>query len=274
MYASNSYQPFLALSKSATSPRAAADLVTRATSAPNTYLFAELLQTPAIQSLSSNAEFAGYLTLLQIFSYGTCAIYRETPDLPALSEAQTLKLRQLSLLTLVRDRSNLSYEALQKALDLPAARDVEDIVISAVYAGLLNATLDPARATVHVSSVAPLRDLSPGAIPDMISVLQTWADRCTTTLGSLDEQMKDIRATAALRQREKRVADDKIQKLMAEMADPNSRPGTEPRHTIARRGYNKRPVMDVPHLTADEYMDLDDPPVDDDASRRASKRKL
>ena len=65
-------QPFIALSKSATSPRAAADLVMRATSAPNTYIFAELLSTPNIQSLrQAGDEYAPYLTLLEIFSWGT-----------------------------------------------------------------------------------------------------------------------------------------------------------------------------------------------------------
>ncbi|EHL02173.1 putative COP9 signalosome complex subunit 7a [Glarea lozoyensis 74030] len=39
----NALEPFLALSKSATSPRAAADLVIRATSSPNTFIFSELL---------------------------------------------------------------------------------------------------------------------------------------------------------------------------------------------------------------------------------------
>ena len=41
----NALEPFLALSKSATSPRAASDLVVQATSAPNTYVFAELLRS-------------------------------------------------------------------------------------------------------------------------------------------------------------------------------------------------------------------------------------
>ena len=69
-------QPFihLANSTSTSSPRLIANLITNATSSPQTYFFAELLENPTIQSLRSPdtpAEFQGYLTLLEIFSWGT-----------------------------------------------------------------------------------------------------------------------------------------------------------------------------------------------------------
>lgn len=78
----NALEPFLALSKHANSPRAAADLITQATSAPNTYVFAELLQTPNIQSLLGSEEYASYLTLLEIFAWGTWGDYKGTIRLP------------------------------------------------------------------------------------------------------------------------------------------------------------------------------------------------
>ncbi|EMT64541.1 hypothetical protein ACKRZS_000206 [Fusarium odoratissimum] len=269
----NALEPFIALSKSATSPRAAADLVTRATSAPNTFLFSDLLQTPAIQNLA-DSEFASHLKLLQIFSYGTYSSYKTTEGLPALAEVQATKLRQLSLLSLVRDRQNLSYAALQEALDLPGAREVEALVISAVYAGLLHATLDPARAVVQVSSVAPLRDLAPGAIPEMATALKKWSDRCTTTLDGLDLQIKEIRTVAAARQREQRLADEKLQQLMNEQQE-----GIGPRkydlpnmtRDLGRRGFNKRSVMDTGNLVDNDSMDVDEA---EEEKKRANKRKL
>jgi len=72
----NALEPFLALSKSATSPRAASDLVMQATGAPNTYVFAELLQTPNIQSLRTSDEYASHLSLLEIFAWGTWEDYK------------------------------------------------------------------------------------------------------------------------------------------------------------------------------------------------------
>ncbi|GFP60011.1 COP9 signalosome complex subunit 7a [Trichoderma asperellum] len=236
----NALEPFLALSKSATSPRAAADLVTRATSAPNTFVFTELLQTPQIQALAASPEFTSYLTLLQIFSYGSYGTYHATADLPTLNDPQTLKLRQLSLLSLASDRSSLSYDALQKALGLSSTREVEDLVITAIYAGLLHATLDPARQAVSVTSVAPLRDLAPGTIPDMIGALQNWAGRCQSTLGDLEEQIKSIRDAATW----------KVAISKRSMADPSSAESNA------------------------ELMDIDDLYPADDVAKRASKRKL
>lgn len=72
----NALEPFLALSKTANSPRAAADLVTQATSAPNTYVFAELLRTPNIQGLRESKDYALHLTLLEIFAWGTWEDYK------------------------------------------------------------------------------------------------------------------------------------------------------------------------------------------------------
>jgi COP9 signalosome complex subunit 7 len=74
-------QPFVALatSNSPTSPRFVASIITNATSAPQTYVFAELLETPTIQSLAAPdtlAEYKGYLKLLEIFAWGTWQEYQ------------------------------------------------------------------------------------------------------------------------------------------------------------------------------------------------------
>jgi len=72
----NTLEPYLALSKSANSPRAAADLITQATSSPNTYVFAELLETPNIQKLRQSQDYASHLKLLEIFAWGTLSDYQ------------------------------------------------------------------------------------------------------------------------------------------------------------------------------------------------------
>lgn len=83
MKALNALEPYILLSKSASSPRAAADLITQATSAPNTYVFAELLQTPNIQALrTAPGEWAAYLTILELFCWGTWSDYNCKPYFP------------------------------------------------------------------------------------------------------------------------------------------------------------------------------------------------
>lgn len=83
-------QPFilLATTTKSPSPRFLADLIKRATEAPGTYIFTELLQLSPIQSLRASdtpAEFQAYLYLLEIFSWGT---YEEYKSLLRLSMSQ------------------------------------------------------------------------------------------------------------------------------------------------------------------------------------------
>lgn len=74
-------QPFilLATTTKSPSPRFLADLIKRATEASGTYIFTELLQLSPIQSLRESdtpAEFQAYLSLLEIFSWGTYEEYK------------------------------------------------------------------------------------------------------------------------------------------------------------------------------------------------------
>ncbi|KAH6669944.1 hypothetical protein B0J14DRAFT_108439 [Halenospora varia] len=201
-------------SPSSSSPRAAADLITRATSAPNTFIFAELLSTPQIQALSTSTDYSSTLTLLKIFSYGTYTDYTLTASLPTLSDAQTLKLRQLSFLTLAKNPADLSYANLLEKLGLDNARELEDLVISAIYASLITGTLDPYHQLVTVSSVAPLRDLPPNSIPSMINTLNEWSLRCVGTLGDLEKQIAGIKADALRRHKDEKEWSAHMEKLM------------------------------------------------------------
>ncbi|CAK7244328.1 MAG: hypothetical protein STHCBS139747_005866 [Sporothrix thermara] len=250
--AMDALEPFLALAKFANSPRHAADLVVRATSHPSTYVFAELLQCPQIQALAdAEPEHAVYLTVLQIFSYGTYADYirgtaptstspsttqssqsqsqtTETASastataptaasatpLPPLIEAQATKLRQLSLISLAADRSSLSYDHLIQALHLTDASQLESLVIAAVYAGLVTGTLDPANQVVRIGAVAPMRDLAPDAIPKLHVALHNWSRRCETTLAELDAQIAGIRVAAAARAEEAQKWDAQVKRAV------------------------------------------------------------
>jgi COP9 signalosome complex subunit 7 len=202
----NALAPFLALAKSANSPRAASDLVTQATSSPNTYVFAELLQQPNIRKLASDEQYSSHLTLLETFAYGTWESYKAaSSSLPTLSDAQKRKLRLLSLLTIAAEKptastaTNLSYSSLCKRLDLEHTRDLEQLVTTAIYETLLTATLNPAAQTVVITSVAPLRDLAPGSVDQLLGELSAWSGRCDSVLADLQAEISRIEAEAVKR---------------------------------------------------------------------------
>jgi len=213
-------QPFLALTKSASSPLAAIDLIQRSTSAPNTYIFTELLSTSQISALSSSSDpkHVAYYNALQVFCYGTYADYISNSSLPPLNAAQTQKLRLLSLLTLAQDPANLSYTNLIQLLALNDAPELETLVIAAIYAGLVSGTLDPHHEIVQISSVAPLRDVAPQSISSMVSTLQEWELRCSSTLADLERQIGEIKREGERRWREQREWEKTVQGWMEEEA--------------------------------------------------------
>ncbi|KAJ5934891.1 hypothetical protein N7466_004438 [Penicillium verhagenii] len=210
-------QPFIHLAKanSATSPRFVANLITNATSSPHTFVFAELLETPTIQSLSSPdtpAEYQSYLKLLQIFAWGTWQDYEgneaskpthtaSTPNLPKLSFEQAQKLRLLSLLSLATTTKPLTYQSLMSALSLSTPGDLESLVTTAIYSSLITARLSPATtpATINVTSIAPLRDIQPHSLPQMHSLLTAWQARCGDVIGDLEAEIQAVKDKAAKR---------------------------------------------------------------------------
>ena len=90
----------------------------------------------------------------------------------------------------------MTYANLLCELALETPRELEDLVISAIYAGLVAGTLDPYHRVVCLSSVSPLRDLPPDSIPAMLGTLSAWSARCVSTLAELEAQIESVRAEA------------------------------------------------------------------------------
>ncbi|KAL6236199.1 CSN complex subunit 7 [Aspergillus navahoensis] len=214
-------QPFIALadSSSSTSPRYATNIITNVTSSPQIYVFAELLERPAIQALRSPdtpAELQSYLTLLEIFAWGTWQDYQRTPNLPPLSEEQARKLRLLTLLSLASTIKPLTYEALMTSLSLSAPSELESLVTRAIYSSLITARLSPATnpPTVNVTSVAPLRDVKPTSLPVMISTLTAWESRCGSVISDIEAEIAKIRADSAQRRQNEHARAVAIEKTL------------------------------------------------------------
>ncbi|KAK3708799.1 hypothetical protein LTR37_011320 [Vermiconidia calcicola] len=234
----NALAPFVALAKSATSSRAAADLITQATSAQNTYVFAELLQQPNVRSLQGHEQYGGHYELLKCFAWGTWEEYKATSNLPDLTDAQALKLRLLSLLTIASSSStpsDLTYVSLCHHLDLASPIDLEHLVTQAIYSNLLAATLNPAAQTVVITSVSPLRDLAPGSIGSMMAELEAWSSRCEGVLGDLEAEIAKVRAEAA-----KRSAGERKTERQVRAVTDDDKKGGSGLGGMGRGGHNTR----------------------------------
>src|SRR5271156_5861250 len=111
-----------------------------------------------------------------------------TPKLPALSNPQTLKLRQLTLLSFAFSSTAPTYANLITALSLPTPQSLETLITSSIYAGLLTARLAPASIPPSVlsSPAAPLRDRRPPALPQKLARPAGWEQRSQSTTTVLE----------------------------------------------------------------------------------------
>lgn len=131
----------------------------------------------------------------------TFATSKGTPDLPPLNAAQQHRLALLTLLSLASEPDPLTYEHLISALFLSSTSDLESLITEAIYNGLITARLSPTSTPpmVYITSVAPLRDLRPNSLPDIVKVLQVWENRCSSVVGEIEAQIAGIRSNAAKR---------------------------------------------------------------------------
>ncbi|KAK2788023.1 hypothetical protein FQN53_004220 [Emmonsiellopsis sp. PD_33] len=212
-------QPYVHLAKtsSTSTPRYIKDLINRATAAPNTFVFAELLETPAVQALRSPDtpdEYRAYFFLLEIFAWGTWEEYQSTPNLPPLNDQQSEKLRLLSLLTLSTTHNPLTYTIAMKSLSLANHAALESLVTKAIYSSLITARISPTTTPpiIHVTSTAPLRDIRPQTIPTMISILTEWQSRCGGVTGGIEAEIAKIKSDAEKRRAKEKDRAERVER--------------------------------------------------------------
>jgi len=116
------------------------------------------------------------LDLLKIFAFGTYAEYKaNSANLPQIDDAQAIKLKQLTVVSLACDSKVIPYDVLLTALELKDTRTLEDCIIEGMYAGLFVGKLDQKTKEFHVTETAG-RDCKPGELSEMISVLKAWVE--------------------------------------------------------------------------------------------------
>ncbi|KAI9566973.1 hypothetical protein HD554DRAFT_2111667 [Boletus coccyginus] len=197
-----SLESLLLISKSAKGA-AAAKLVQDATSAPGVFVFAELLELPNIQELAASEQHAPFLSLLQLFSYRTFRDYLEHKDsLPPLNQAQTTKLKYLTIVTLATERHILPYTLLLEELQVATIRELEDLIIDAIYLDVLRGKLDQKEQQLEIEYTMG-RDLEPGKLEKLLEALQNWATTTAVVLSELDQKLMETATYNATVQAEK-----------------------------------------------------------------------
>ncbi|CAO3621267.1 unnamed protein product [Cunninghamella blakesleeana] len=167
-------------------------LITDALNAPGVYVYSELYESPNVTEASKLPEVKPYYDLLSLFLNGTYTDYVENmPQLPALTDTQLVKLKQLSIITLSEKNRTLSYQDMQKYLDISTVRDLEDLIIDAIYQGILTGKLDQRNQQLQINTAIG-RDLRSNQLNDIINNLSSWTQQASTLIEVLENKIQHI----------------------------------------------------------------------------------
>nr|GAT60461.1 predicted protein [Mycena chlorophos] len=239
-------EPFLLMAKSAKGA-GAAKLIADATSAPGVFVFSELLELGNIQELKTNEAHAKSYALLELFAYRTYADYMQNKDsYPPLNNAQTIKLKHLSIVSLASERRILPYSDLLSALDMPTVRELEDLIIDAIYLDVLRGRLDQKQSQLEVEYTMG-RDLAPGAVDALLSALKDWATTTASVLQTLDDKLARIAKDTATRKKERADHQEVLEATLREVSKEKQ----------ARRGQLGMGMNANTHYS--DAMDVDEP---------------
>ncbi|KAF9177350.1 hypothetical protein BGZ51_008867 [Haplosporangium sp. Z 767] len=226
-------EPYLALSKSAKGA-GCVQLVKDALTAPGVMVFGELLDMPNVAELKTHPDHAQYHKLLEIFSFGTYYDYQRTnfiasltvprqwalkhknkDSLPEITEIQRTKLQQLSIVTLSEQKRAIPYKDLLEYLDIANVRQLEDLIMDAIYQNVINANLDQKLKLVEVHS-AMGRDLRPGQAQVMLKVLEDWTKTSEALLQALSAKMAQVQENYEKEKLAKEAFEKELEKMKKE----------------------------------------------------------
>jgi len=187
------------------------ETIAKATDDSVTYHFGELLDLPQTQQLAGGPDQAS-LELLKIFAYGTLNDYSAS-DASAitLTTGQKLKLQRLTLATLCGNQQVVQYSTLMSELCVSNVRQLEDLVIDAIYEGLVQGKLCQLEQTFEVAS-ATGRDVRDEDIDTMINLLGAWNQKSVELLTTIQDNIQSAQAAGT----EKKAAAEEFEKKKEE----------------------------------------------------------
>lgn len=190
---SNPLEQFVLLAKTAKGA-GVLELIKQAVETPGVNVFGELLDMPNIKELE-NGPYAAYWNTLNLFAYGTYKEYLQNKNvLVELTPVQKKKLQHLTIVTLATKSKCIPYSVLLDELDIKNVRDLEDLIIEAVYADIIHGKLDQKNSQLEVDYAGLGRDVRAGDTGAVIETFVEWGQTCSNILECIEQQV--IRANA------------------------------------------------------------------------------
>ena len=177
-----SLRPYLSKLSQSSSQEERSSIIQEILNDPGIYVFGELLDIPGIDSLP-------IFPLLQTFAFGIVKDLSENV-FASLPEIQKKKIRQLTIVTLSNSRRVLPYTLLLEELSLPNVRELEDLIIDAMYVGVLKGKMDQKSKALLVDEKIG-RDISGDEeLERMFETLSEWRLRAAKVIETTETQTK------------------------------------------------------------------------------------
>lgn len=128
------------------------------------------------------------------------------------------KLKHLTIVSLAADRRILPYSDLLQALDISNVRELEDLIIDAIYLDLLHGKLDQKEEQLEVTYTMG-RDLEPGKLEQILDALKDWASTTSAVLVTLEDKINSIAADTSATRLNKQEHERVLQKNLKEVYD-------------------------------------------------------
>lgn len=119
------------------------------------------------------------------------------------------KLKHLTILTLANQRKTLPYDELMVELDIKNVRHLEDLIIEAIYAELINGKLDQKNRQLEVD-YAVARDIQTENIQEIVKILSEWLKSCESCSNCLQEQIENANSEKAKRVKHKEHLEEQV----------------------------------------------------------------
>lgn len=238
----NPQEQYLLLAKTAKGP-AAVQLIKQILEAPGVFVFGEFLDAPNIIELQ-HGDHRPYLELLKIFAFGTFADYKsQMSELPSLTHLQQTKLRHLTLVSLATKSKCIPYPVLQEELDIPNVRELEDMIIEAIYSDILLGKLDQKNGQLEVD-YAVGRDVRGTDVSAILTILDEWCATCDAVLSSIHTQITQANKAKDCTIRHRVHVDQEVQNirktLKAQSADSEEAVSSDSREAISQSDKAKK----------------------------------
>ncbi|RMX38107.1 hypothetical protein pdam_00003055 [Pocillopora damicornis] len=106
----------------------------------------------------------------------------------------------------------IPYSLLLQELDIKNLRELEDVIIDAIYADIIHGKLDQKNKQLEVD-FAIGRDITPETVNRVTEVLQDWCDGCESVLRSIEKQIERANTHKEKKQKQKIQVEAEVENL-------------------------------------------------------------